>query len=102
MKRSINNQFYEELDKKWLDAIDHPVALLRAENRLRNPWIAEMIQKEKKGPCKILDIGCGAGFLTNYLSMYGHEVHGVDLSPSSLEIAKNSDTTGRAIYTCAN
>ncbi|NGX27711.1 MAG: hypothetical protein K940chlam6_01649 [Chlamydiae bacterium] len=32
----INNAYYDELDEMWLDATDHPIALLRAENALRN------------------------------------------------------------------
>jgi 2-polyprenyl-6-hydroxyphenyl methylase / 3-demethylubiquinone-9 3-methyltransferase len=88
--KQINNEFYHNLGKKWFEASNHPIALLRAENRLRNPWIASVIQKKSK----IIDLGCGAGFLTNALAAAGHEVTGVDLSRGSLEMArKNSSVT---------
>ncbi len=85
--KTINNAFYEELGDQWLTAIDHPIALLRAENRLRNPWIASKLPSS----CKILDMGCGAGFLTRELSNLGHQVVGVDLSEESLKIARKLD-----------
>ena len=99
---TINNDFYDELGRGWIDRFDHPVALLRAENALRAPWIAEEI-KERIGSCaSVLDIGCGAGFLANYLAREGHEVTGVDLSLPSLEIARETDETGRVQYLQAN
>ena len=85
--KNINNAFYEELGDQWLTATDHPIALLRAENRLRNPWIASKLPSS----CKILDMGCGAGFLTRELSNLGHQVVGVDLSEESLKIACKLD-----------
>ena len=89
----INNQFYDELGNDWIDRIDHPVALLRAENALRAPWIAEEIKYRIEKPAKILDVGCGAGFLTNHLAQQQHQVTGIDLSESSLEIAKRTERT---------
>lgn len=98
----INNDFYEELEEKWLEAHDHPVALLRAENALRLPWMQEEIAKRFQRPCEILDVGCGAGLLTNYLAKQGHQVHGIDLSRSSLRIASQTDTTHSVHYKVAN
>src|SRR3990167_3717062 len=74
--KTINNDFYEDLEERWYTASDHPIALLRAENAVRVPWIIELIGKRKK----VLDVGCGAGILTNALSKAGHEVDGIDLS----------------------
>ena len=39
------------------------MALLRAESRLRNPWVAEQIESGLGAGRRILDVGCGAGFL---------------------------------------
>ena len=97
---SINNAFYDHID--WYDAIDHPVALLRAENALRNPWIAEMLVQRGKQGCSVLDIGCGAGFLTNYLAKQGYRVSGIDLSTSSLQEARRRDETGSVSYHSGN
>ena len=88
--KTINNAFYEALGDKWLTASDHPIALLRAENRLRNPWIASKLPSSSK----VLDMGCGAGFLTHELASAGHAVTGVDLSEESLNIARKRDKEG--------
>lgn len=74
--------------------MDHPIALLRAENRLRNPWITSLLPSSTK----ILDMGCGAGFLTQDMARLGHEVVGLDLSEESLQIAEKLDETGRVSY----
>jgi 2-polyprenyl-6-hydroxyphenyl methylase/3-demethylubiquinone-9 3-methyltransferase len=92
--QTINNEFYEELKEGWYTASDHPIALLRAENQIRVPWIIQEIGKNQT----VLDIGCGAGILTNTLSREGHTVYGIDISSSSLEVAKKYDTTGRVSY----
>jgi 2-polyprenyl-6-hydroxyphenyl methylase/3-demethylubiquinone-9 3-methyltransferase len=100
-KSAINNAFYEELKQKWDEADDHPIALLRAENGLRNPWIEQILREKFKGrPCSVLDVGCGAGFLTHFLARHGHTVYGIDLSQQSLNIAKAKDRAGS--YTCAS
>ncbi len=100
--RTINNSFYDDLWEDWNSRKDHPIALLRAENAVRNPWIAEEIE-ERLGVHKIvLDIGCGGGLLTNYLAKVGHKVTGIDLSESSLRIARQGDSTQNVHYACAN
>lgn len=96
--QTINNDFYEELAEGWYTASDHPIALLRAENAVRVPWIISEIGKNKT----VLDIGCGAGILTNALAKEGHAVYGIDLSPSSLEVAKKHDATQKVSYAVAN
>ncbi len=95
---TINNDFYEELKEDWFTSTCHPIALLRAENRLRAPWIASLLKK----PSDVLDIGCGAGFLSNHLATHGHRVQGIDLSASSLEVARAHDLTHTAQYTQAD
>ncbi len=96
--QTINNEFYEDLAEGWYTACDHPIALLRTENAVRVPWIIREIGERKT----VLDIGCGAGILTNALSEAGHQVCGIDLSPSSLEIAKKYDATKKVSYQVAN
>jgi len=40
----INNEFYDKLGSEWLERFDHPIALLRAENAARAPWIAKELE----------------------------------------------------------
>ncbi len=99
MKRPcINNDFYQELEEKWYSDWSHPIALLRKENETRNPWILETVARTLGPGKKILDIGCGGGFLTNALAQVGHNAVGVDLSNNSLKIAQAKDTTQKALY----
>jgi len=101
-RQTINNDFYEGLEEDWYQAYNHPVALLRAENAIRSPWILEEIEKRISKKTSVLDIGCGAGLLTNSLAQAGHDVTGIDLSESSLKIAKRHDRTGTVRYIAAN
>lgn len=99
----VNNAFYDELGALWTRGSEHPVALLRAENRVRNPWILETIENNLGKNCTCLDIGCGGGLLTNYLAFQGiQSVEGIDLSMGSLIQAKKNDTTQSVIYRQAN
>ncbi len=98
----INNDFYETLGDEWYTATDHPIALLRAENRVRTRWIAQDIDKYQGKSAKVLDVGCGAGFLTNYLSLQGYGVTGIDLSQNSLEVALRYDESKRVQYLLAD
>lgn len=97
-KNRVNNQFYDDLGKLWHTGNHHPIALLRAENALRNPWIATLLPSH---PVTILDIGCGGGLLSNLLAQKGHQVTGVDLSTKSLQIAQHADCTRSVCYIAA-
>lgn len=98
----INNTFYEDLLEKWYTAEDHPIALLRAENKIRNPWILSELSKRVSSGASFLDIGCGAGLLTNLIQKAGYQTTGIDLSQSSLSVARRFDTTQKVHYVKAN
>lgn len=96
---AVNNEIYHQLGERWYTAQDDPVALLRAEAALRNPWIAEQIRKQLgTNEVSVLDIGCGGGFLTNLLARSGFRVVGLDQSVESLAVARLYDTTGTVQY----
>jgi 2-polyprenyl-6-hydroxyphenyl methylase/3-demethylubiquinone-9 3-methyltransferase len=101
--RMINNAWYADLGERWYHAQDTPIALLRAEARHRNPWLADEITRVL-GPasCRVLDLGCGAGFLANYLAARGHAVTGIDTTPENLVVARAHDVTRSARYDVAD
>jgi len=96
---SVNNAIYSMLGERWYAAQDDPIALLRAESRLRTPWIeAQLSQMFPARRCKVLDVGCGAGFLTNALAKQGHAVTGLDASSQALAIAAQHDQSSTVRY----
>lgn len=93
----INNDFYDELGEGWYEAWDHPIALLRLESKKKVEWIRERLPSNKR--LSLLDIGCGAGFLSNELASDPRlDITGIDLSSPSLEIARHHDPSGRVQY----
>lgn len=97
--RAVNNAWYADLGERWYRAEDTPIALLRAESRHRNPWLAdEIVRVLGAGPHRVLDLGCGAGFLANHLAALGHEVTGIDTTAENLAVARAHDPTGTARY----
>jgi 2-polyprenyl-6-hydroxyphenyl methylase / 3-demethylubiquinone-9 3-methyltransferase len=96
---NVNNDVYETLGERWYSAEDDPIALLRAESRLRNPWIAGRIARALGARnADILDVGCGGGFLSNHLGSLGHRVTGIDASRDALAIARRYDHSGLVRY----
>jgi SAM-dependent methyltransferase len=41
-------------------------------------------------PLNIIDVGCGNGYLVNYLSRAGHRVVGIDVAEDGIEIARRT------------
>lgn len=99
LNHSVNNAVYDDLNERWYEAKDNPIALLRAQSSLLIPWVTEEIDSAFPGrSVRVLDVGCGGGFLSNALSLCGHEVTGLDLSQPSLDVAARHDATGRVRY----
>lgn len=107
MKSSINNAFYEKLGERWLTAQDDPLALLRAEGLCKQTWVSQRLPRQEN--LRILDIGCGAGFLARHLTSLGHTLWGIDASPNTLNVAKSVPLSDHVplhqrgpIYACAD
>ncbi len=103
-KAKVNNDLYDELGDRWYTAYDDPVALLRAECKVKKQWIESQLTQlnpaasTQSSSVKILDIGCGAGFLANALATSGYSMTAVDLSNESLKVARKYDLTGKVQY----
>ncbi|MDB4953656.1 MAG: gamma-tocopherol methyltransferase [Myxococcales bacterium] len=97
--KPVNNAWYADLGPRWYEAEDTPIALLRAESRHRNPWIADQITGVLgAAPQRVLDLGCGAGFLSNFLATRGHHVTGIDTTAENLAVAAAYDRTSSVRY----
>lgn len=67
--------------------------------RLYLAIIDELLSKHKIEQAKILDLACGTGTLAIELAKKGHFVHGIDICPEMIEIAKSkSDELARVTF----
>jgi len=100
----VNNDIYNLYGDRWYTAFDDPVALLRAESKTKLPWIINKLRSHDllKPTTKILDVGCGAGFLSNELAKLNLDITGVDLSEDSLRVAMKFDQTKTVKYKTAD
>jgi 2-polyprenyl-6-hydroxyphenyl methylase/3-demethylubiquinone-9 3-methyltransferase len=58
-------------------------------NPVRIAWIAQQAESQLGSPpCRLLDIGCGAGLAAEALANLGFDVLGIDASPAVIEAAK--------------
>jgi 2-polyprenyl-6-hydroxyphenyl methylase/3-demethylubiquinone-9 3-methyltransferase len=67
-----------------------------------SPWIVNKLRTIQGNSGKILDVGCGGGFLANELARQGYEVTGVDLAEESLKVARKHDITKSVHYEIAD
>lgn len=95
-RQVVNNGWYDTLE--WGNRQNGALALLRSEGALKNAWVADRLVSRGLAAAKVLDVGCGGGFLSNHLAQQGHDVTGIDLSASSLKYARRTDATRRVHY----
>lgn len=52
--------------------------------------LVELVETSRIKPCRIIDLGCGAGNYILYLARKGFDVTGLDISESAINIANES------------
>lgn len=102
--QKVNNEIYHNYGDRWYTAFDDPIALLRAESKTKTPWVLNKISQHftLDKNTRLLDVGCGAGFLSNALALAGLDVTGVDLAEDSLAVARRHDSTQSVVYQTAD
>lgn len=95
-RKAINNAIYDSLNEKWYGSQDHPIALLRAETREKMRWALPLLVE--KNAVTVLDVGCGAGFVSNFLAEKNFQVTGLDFSQPALDVARQFDPTHSVQY----
>jgi ubiquinone biosynthesis O-methyltransferase len=82
---------FDTLSKHWWDPRG-PLRLLHKMNRVRIPYIREQLRRHRAEASmdnvKFLDIGCGAGILSEPLARLGADVTGMDASDRNIALAK--------------
>jgi 2-polyprenyl-6-hydroxyphenyl methylase/3-demethylubiquinone-9 3-methyltransferase len=92
---------FDALAQDWWDPAG-PMAPLHKINPVRIGWLVETLARRFRslGPApldglRILDIGCGAGLLSEPLSRLGARVTGLDPAPAAIEAARaHAEATG--------
>jgi 2-polyprenyl-6-hydroxyphenyl methylase/3-demethylubiquinone-9 3-methyltransferase len=95
---------FDDMAAEWWDP-KGPMAPLHRINPIRLAWLRDTIARHfgrtpvaGEGPLdglELLDIGCGAGLISEPLSRLGARVTGLDPAPSSIEIARaHAEATG--------
>lgn len=81
----VNNAFYDHLGDTWFEGDDHPIALLRAESRVKIDYTLDVTTSLGLGPgARLLDVACGAGLVSFPLAEAGYVVEGVDLAEGAI------------------
>ncbi len=75
---------FEKVSQIWWD-LRGEMGTLHTINPLRTRFILEELPVRNP---RILDVGCGGGILSEALARTGAQVTGIDLSQSSLEVAR--------------
>jgi len=78
---------FDALADRWWDP-DGPMRPLHRMNPLRTEWVDARIRRRAGGPVRVLDVGCGAGLLSEALAKRGHEVLGLDAAGAALAAAR--------------
>jgi 2-polyprenyl-6-hydroxyphenyl methylase/3-demethylubiquinone-9 3-methyltransferase len=75
------------LAQSWWDP-EGPMRPLHMLNPVRAAWVAERARRHQLAGAPILDIGCGAGLLSEALAEDGFAVTGLDASPELIAAAR--------------
>jgi len=92
LRKQKEVEYYDRKAKEWFR--ETPEQAWQSDFEGFNPFLLKsykFLQNFLKGKCqgkKILDYGCGNGIHSVWLAKYGANVIGIDLSETSLEIAK--------------
>jgi SAM-dependent methyltransferase len=78
--------FRGAMEESWLAAMPEEVTLQEAD------FVQKVLQVAP--PARLLDVPCGGGRHSRALAARGHDVTGVDLSPSFLEVARSKSVPG--------
>ena len=80
---------FNNLAERWWDT-SGPMAPLHGLNALRVPFIHETLNatSTNRPPMDVLDVGCGAGILSESMSSLGYHVVATDPANRNIEIAK--------------
>ena len=84
---------FEEIENKWTEAsgdYDDIIQRQLSSKRTVSYWTKELKRLLGPEPLRILEVGCGPGFMSIIAARLGHEVRAVDGSSGMVEIARRN------------
>lgn len=78
----------EEIVDKYRQMVDEDYVREEVGRRLSAKLIIRKLRKYKKGQARLLEIGCGVGFLLDEAKKEGWQTHGVELSKWGVDYAR--------------
>ena len=79
--------------KTYYNSISSSYEELYGQEQIEKVKVIESLLKEKQildNKGKIIDLGCGSGLSSNWLSKYGYNIYGYDVSEKLIELAKSN------------
>lgn len=100
MVRSVDNDVYERLGGSWWDEASLLNLLHGSVTPGRFGYFRDVLARQSGAGVaglRVLDIGCGGGFLAEEFAALGYRVTGVDPSPASVGVAR-THAAGRGLH----
>ncbi len=100
MTTKVNNTIYETLGDLWWDenAGFEITSLRYCVNPLRFGYFMSELERLRAPGKRVLDVGCGGGFLAEEFARHGYDVAGIDPSAKSIASARrHAEAHGIAI-----
>src|SRR4051812_6078978 len=93
----VDNQIYDRIGESWWDEDEFIYLLRSALNPVRFRYFQDVLATELQGAPggrRVLDVGCGGGFMTEEFARLGYRVSGIDPSEPSIDAARRHAAAG--------
>ena len=87
----VDNQIYDRIGESWWDEDEFIYLLRSALNPIRFRYFQDALATELQGAPggrRVLDVGCGGGFMTEEFARAGYRVTGIDPSAPTIDAAR--------------
>lgn len=87
MTKSLNELMRAKMSSYNTFALFYDSLTENVDYKVRSKYISDFFCKYNKTNCSVLDLACGTGSISKFLSEYGYQVIGMDLSEDMLTVA---------------